>query len=163
IITVVDLGAFELEIRVPDSVARDLALGMPAEIRAGTQGFPGKVRSVSPEVVEGNVATRLEFVDQRPAGLRQNQRLTARILIEIITVVDLGAFELEIRVPDSVARDLALGMPAEIRAGTQGFPGKVRSVSPEVVEGNVATRLEFVDQRPAGLRQNQRLTARILI
>jgi HlyD family secretion protein len=37
---------------------------------------------VSPEVVDGNVATRLEFVDQRPAGLRQNQRLTARILIE---------------------------------------------------------------------------------
>jgi HlyD family secretion protein len=40
------------------------------------------VRSVSPEVVDGNVATRLEFVDQRPAGLRQNQRLIARILIE---------------------------------------------------------------------------------
>jgi HlyD family secretion protein len=40
------------------------------------------VRSVSPEVVDGNVATRLQFVDQRPAGLRQNQRLTARILIE---------------------------------------------------------------------------------
>src|ERR1041385_2662885 len=93
ILTVVDLGAFELEIKVPDSFARDLGLGMPAEIRAGTATFPGKVRSVSPEVVEGNVATRLEVVDkrsevagggvdQRPAGLRQNQRLTARILIE---------------------------------------------------------------------------------
>src|SRR4030095_5077149 len=34
------------------------------------------------EVVDGNGATRLEFLDQRPAGLRQNQRLTARILIE---------------------------------------------------------------------------------
>jgi HlyD family secretion protein len=82
IVTVVDLGAFELEIRVPDSFARDLALGMTAEIRAGTATFPGRVRSVSPEVVDGNVATRLEFVDRRPAGLRQNQRLTARILIE---------------------------------------------------------------------------------
>jgi HlyD family secretion protein len=55
---------------------------MAAEIRAGTANFAGHVRSVSPEVVEGNVATRLEFVDARPAGLRQNQRLTARILIE---------------------------------------------------------------------------------
>lgn len=82
IVTVVDLGAFELEIRVPDSFARDLALGMSAEIRAGTAMFPGRVRSVSPEVVDGNVATRVEFVDHRPAGLRQNQRLTARILIE---------------------------------------------------------------------------------
>ncbi len=82
VLSVVDLGAFELEIRVPDSFARDLAIGMSAEIRAGTATFAGRVRSVSPEVVDGNVATRLEFVDQRPAGLRQNQRLTARILIE---------------------------------------------------------------------------------
>ena len=82
ILTVVDLGAFELEILVPDSFARDLALGMNAEIRSGNATFAGRVRSVSPEVVAGNVATRLEFVDKRPDGLRQNQRLTARILIE---------------------------------------------------------------------------------
>jgi HlyD family secretion protein len=59
-----------------------IALDMTAEIRAGAATFPGKVRSVSPEVVDGNVATRLVFGEQRPAGLRQNQRLTARILIE---------------------------------------------------------------------------------
>lgn len=82
IVTVVDLGAFELEIRVPDTFARDLGLGMSAEIRAGSTPFAGKVRSVSPEVVNGNVATRIEFGDKRPEGLRQNQRLTARILIE---------------------------------------------------------------------------------
>ncbi|MEO8842263.1 MAG: efflux RND transporter periplasmic adaptor subunit [Kofleriaceae bacterium] len=82
ILTVVDLGAFELEIQVPDSFARDLALGMNAEIRSGNVTFAGRVRSVSPEVVSGNVATRLEFSDKRPEGLRQNQRLTARILIE---------------------------------------------------------------------------------
>jgi HlyD family secretion protein len=84
VISVVDLRTFELEIRVPDSYARDLALGMGAEIRAGAATVAGRVRSVSPEVVEGTVATRLEFADaaQRPAGLRQNQRLGARILIE---------------------------------------------------------------------------------
>jgi HlyD family secretion protein len=82
ILTVVDLGALELEILVPDSFARDLALGMNAEIRSGNATFAGRVRSVSPEVVTGNVATRLEFSDKRPEGLRQNQRLTARILIE---------------------------------------------------------------------------------
>jgi HlyD family secretion protein len=113
-------------------------------------------------------------VDGQVGQLLVAQRATVAANAPILTVVDLGAFELEIRVPDSFARDLALGMPAEIRAGTATFPGKVRSVSPEVVEGNVATRLEFVDkrsevagggvdQRPAGLRQNQRLTARILI
>jgi len=82
VVTVVDLGAFELELQVPDSFARDLGLGMTAEIRAGTAKFAGRVRSVSPEVIDGNVATRLEFSGDRPAGLRQNQRLTARILIE---------------------------------------------------------------------------------
>jgi HlyD family secretion protein len=102
-------------------------------------------------------------VDGQVGQLLVAQRATIAANTPIVTVVDLGAFELEIRVPDSFARDLALGMTAEIRAGTVTFPGKVRSVSPEVIDGNVATRLEFLDQRPAGLRQNQRLTARILI
>jgi len=91
------------------------------------------------------------------------QRATVAANAPIVSVVDLGAFELEIRVADSFARDLALGMTAEIRSGTATFAGRVRSVSPEVVDGNVATRLEFVDKRPDGLRQNQRLAARILI
>jgi HlyD family secretion protein len=82
IMTVVDLGAFELEINVPDSFARDIGMKMPAEIRSGATSYAARVRSVSPEVVNGDVATRLEFVDKRPEGLRQNQRLAARILIE---------------------------------------------------------------------------------
>lgn len=102
-------------------------------------------------------------VDGQVGQLLVAQRATVAANAPIVTVVDLGAFELEIKVPDSFARDLALGMNAEIKSGTQGFPGRVRSVSPEVIDGNVATRIEFVDKRPAGLRQNQRLGARILI
>jgi HlyD family secretion protein len=102
-------------------------------------------------------------VDGQVAQLLVAQRATVAANAPIIAVVDLGKFELEIKVPDSFARDLALGMSAEIRSGTTKFAGRVRSVSPEVVDGNVATRVEFGDQRPAGLRQNQRLTARILI
>lgn len=82
IVTVVDLGAFEIELRVPDSFAREVTAGMAAEIRADSTTFAGQVVSVSPEVVDGKVAARLKLVDQRPAGLRQNQRLSARILIE---------------------------------------------------------------------------------
>jgi HlyD family secretion protein len=91
------------------------------------------------------------------------QRATVAANAPILTVVDLGAFELEIQVPDSYARDLAIGMSAEIRAGGKTVAGRIRSVSPEVVEGKVASRLAFAGERPAGLRQNQRLTARILI
>lgn len=102
-------------------------------------------------------------VDGQVGQLLVAQRASVAANAPVISVVDLGAFELEIRVPDSFARDLALGMNAEIRAGAATFVGRVRSVSPEVVDGNVATRLEFVDKRPEGLRQNQRLNARILI
>jgi HlyD family secretion protein len=102
-------------------------------------------------------------VDGQVGQLLVAQRASVAANAPVISVVDLGAFELEIKVPDSFARDLGIGMAAEIREGTQTFPGKVRSVSPEVVDGNVATRIEFGDKPPAGLRQNQRLTARILI
>lgn len=102
-------------------------------------------------------------VDGQIGQLLVAQRATVPSQAPIVTVVDLGAFELEIRVPDGFARDLAIGMAAEIRAGTASFAGRVRSVSPEVVDGNVAARLEFSGARPDGLRQNQRLGARILI
>ncbi|MEO7734662.1 MAG: HlyD family efflux transporter periplasmic adaptor subunit, partial [Kofleriaceae bacterium] len=102
-------------------------------------------------------------VDGQVGQLLVAQRATVAANAPIVSVVDLGAFELEIRVPDSFARDLAIGMAAEIKSGTASFAGRVRSVSPEVVDGNVATRIELGEQRPAGLRQNQRLTARILI
>lgn len=102
-------------------------------------------------------------VDGQVGQLLVAQRASVAANAPVLTVVDLGAFELELQVPDSFARDLALGMTAEIRSGSQTYPARVRSVSPEVVSGNVATRLEFAGDRPAGLRQNQRLTARILI
>ncbi len=95
VLSVVDLTAFELEIKVPDSFARDLAIGMPAEISAGVKKYAGRVRSVSPEVVNGEVASRLEFVGDKPAGLRQNQRLTARILLDEkanVLMVERGPF-----------------------------------------------------------------------
>jgi HlyD family secretion protein len=82
VLRVVDLTAFELEIQVPDSFARDLAIGLPAEIGTGAVQYAGRVRSVAPEVVGGEVASRLEFVGKAPEGLRQNQRLSARILID---------------------------------------------------------------------------------
>ena len=102
-------------------------------------------------------------VDGQVGQLLVAQRASVAANAPVVTVVDLSAFELEISVPDSFARDLAIGMTAEIRAGSKTVPGRVRSVSPEVIAGNVATRLEFSAERPAGLRQNQRLGARILI
>jgi len=92
--TVVDLTAFEVEADVPESYADDLGLAMPAEIHIGTAVYPATVVSVSPEIVENQVTTRLRF-SATPPGLRQNQRLTTRILLENkpnVLMVERGQF-----------------------------------------------------------------------
>ena len=96
VLSVVDLSRFEVEIRVPESFARDLAIGMPAQLTSGNgQPFAGEVSAVSPEVVNGEVTARLRFTDKQPPGLRQNQRLSARILLDTrqdVLMVDRGPF-----------------------------------------------------------------------
>jgi HlyD family secretion protein len=82
VLSVVDLSKFEVEIKVPESFARDLGIGMPAQLTSGNgEPYPGEVSAVSPEVVNGEVTARLRFAGKQPPGLRQNQRLSARILL----------------------------------------------------------------------------------
>ena len=82
VMAVVDLTAFEIEAQVPESYADDLGLGMQAEVLVGNQKHPGVLVSVSPEIIQNQVTTRVRFAEQMPSGLRQNQRLTTRILME---------------------------------------------------------------------------------
>ena len=96
VLGVVDLSQFEVEIKVPESFARDLAIGMPAQLASGRgEPFAAQVSAVSPEVVNGEVVARLRFKDKQPPGLRQNQRMSARILLdtrENVLMVDRGPF-----------------------------------------------------------------------
>ena len=96
VLGVVDLSQFEVEIKVPESFARDLGIGMPAQLTSGTgKPYPGAVSAVSPEVVNGEVVARLRFSDKQPPGLRQNQRLSARIVLDTrrnVLMVDRGPF-----------------------------------------------------------------------
>lgn len=96
ILSVVDLSLFEVEIRVPESFARDLAIGVPAQITSTGNRYAAKVSAVSPEVVNGEVTARLRFEDgQQPPSLRQNQRLSARIVLdtrENVLMVERGPF-----------------------------------------------------------------------
>ncbi|MBD9480944.1 efflux RND transporter periplasmic adaptor subunit [Pseudoxanthomonas sp. PXM02] len=95
VLSVVDLSVFEVEIKVPESFARDLAIGMPATLTSAGQPYPGEISAVSPEVVGGEVVTRLRFSDKQPPGLRQNQRLSARILMDTrrnVLMVERGPF-----------------------------------------------------------------------
>ncbi len=82
VMAVVDLSAFEIEAQVPESYADDLGLGMGAEVLVGNQKYPASLVSVSPEIIQNQVTTRIRFAGGMPPGLRQNQRLTTRILME---------------------------------------------------------------------------------
>ncbi len=96
ILGVVDLSRFEIEIKVPESFARDLAIGMPAQLTSGSgQPFPGEISAVSPEVVNGEVVARIRFSGKQPEGLRQSQRMSARILLDTrknVVKVERGPF-----------------------------------------------------------------------
>ena len=87
VMAVVDLTRFEIDAMIPESYADDLAIGMAAEIRTGGKVYEGQLVAVSPEVVNNQVASRVRFAGQSPTGLRQNQRLTTRILLAEYTDV----------------------------------------------------------------------------
>jgi HlyD family secretion protein len=95
LLTVVDLTAFEIEFLVPETYADDLGLGMEAEVTYSGQKYAAKVSAVSPEVRQGQVAGRLRFSGEAPKGLRQNQRVSSRIVLESrenVLKVQRGAF-----------------------------------------------------------------------
>ncbi|MBB1507579.1 efflux RND transporter periplasmic adaptor subunit [Pseudoalteromonas sp. SG41-1] len=81
LMTLVDLSNFEAQLQVPESYANELGLGMEVELTLGAKKVTGVLSAISPEVNNREVTTRVRF-DEELKGIRQNQRLTARILLE---------------------------------------------------------------------------------
>jgi HlyD family secretion protein len=95
LLSVIDLSALEVQVKVPESFARDLGVGMPAQISGNGNQWQGKVSAISPEVVGGEVAARVRFQGKKPENLRQNQRLSVRIVLdkrENVLTVARGSF-----------------------------------------------------------------------
>jgi len=82
VMAVVDLTVFEVDAQIPESYADDLAIGMPAEITVAGRIYEAQLAAVSPEIVANQVTTRVRFVGESPSNIRQNQRLSTRILLE---------------------------------------------------------------------------------
>ena len=82
LMTLVDLSKLEVEIEVPETYVADLGLGMTAEVQLPSGSATGKLSALSPEVVKNMVLARVRFDGAQPKGLRQSQRVTARLLIE---------------------------------------------------------------------------------
>ncbi|MFA6228877.1 MAG: efflux RND transporter periplasmic adaptor subunit [Rhodanobacter sp.] len=95
LLSVIDLSALQVEMQVPESFARDLGIGMTGEISGNGHTWKGIVSAISPEVVSGEVAARLRFDGETPKQLRQNQRLSVRVLLdrrENVLTVQRGSF-----------------------------------------------------------------------
>jgi HlyD family secretion protein len=133
VMAVVDLTAFEIEAQVPESYADDLGLGMQAEVLVGNQKHPGVLVSVSPEIIQNQVTTRVRFAEKMPSGLRQNQRLTTRILMEekndVLTLprgqfLDSGGSRIAYVLDDeSVAHRRSIGIGARSLASVEVVEG----------------------------------------
>lgn len=82
LLTVVDLSQLEVEIQVPETYGQSMGLGLGAEIAWGEQRHRGKLTAVSPEVQNGQVIARLRFDGATPSELRQNQRVSVRIVLD---------------------------------------------------------------------------------
>jgi HlyD family secretion protein len=87
IVTVVDLSAFEVEVMIPEIYSDELSPGVEATITYDNREWQGAVKSISPEVEGSRVRTRVEFVGAAPENLKQNQRVSTRLLLETKTDV----------------------------------------------------------------------------
>ncbi|MDQ1816194.1 efflux RND transporter periplasmic adaptor subunit [Massilia sp. CCM 9210] len=102
-------------------------------------------------------------VDGQVGQIFVNDRSTVAKDAKLLAVVDLSKLEVQVQVAESQARELTAGMPGEISGNGGQWRGRVSSVSPEVVNGEVSARLRFDGAQPEALRQNQRLSVRVLL
>ena len=102
------------------------------------------------------VATRLEFADHRPAGLRQNQRLGARILIEErrdVLKIERGPFV------DSGGGNVAYFVTANLAERRTIRPGAISLDAVEIVSGaNAGDQIIVMGADAFGNAERVRLT-----
>ncbi|WP_462172870.1 efflux RND transporter periplasmic adaptor subunit [Pseudoalteromonas xiamenensis] len=55
---------------------------MAAEINLNSQMLSGELIAISPEIVKGTIASKIRLSGEYTISLKQNQRLTSRIILE---------------------------------------------------------------------------------
>lgn len=121
------------------------------------------------ELVVGELQRRVDDLAIRSPvnGIVGNVEITQKAVVTrnapLITVVDLTAFQVEIRIPEAYADDLGIGLSSEVQYNGDAYRGELVSLSPEVVNNEVVGRIRFSGETPPGLRQNQRVTVRVMM
>lgn len=119
LVMVVDLSAFEVEVMIPENYADEIGPSTEAVITYDARQFPGTVKSVSPEVEGSRVRGVVVFSGEAPEGMKQNQRVSTRLILETrpdVLKVPRGPF-LESgggRVAYVVAEGVAVAHPIEV-------------------------------------------------
>jgi HlyD family secretion protein len=123
LLTVVDLSALEVEFSVAESYASDLAIGMAAEINYAGNNYRGTVTAISPAVQQNEVKGRVRFADRVPPGVRQNQRVNVRIVLDHqddVLKVERGAFVDAGSVVYRVEGSMAMRQPVKLGSMSVG-------------------------------------------
>lgn len=81
LLSVVDLSQYEAELSVSESYARELSAGLAVDIELNGKHYAGELSHVAPEVTANQVLARVRFTEL-PEQLRQNQRVSARVILE---------------------------------------------------------------------------------
>jgi HlyD family secretion protein len=82
ILTVVDLSAFQVEVDIPESYADSVGIGMSVKVNYNAQEYDASLISISPEVTNNVIKGRVAFSAEPPPGIKQNQRVSSRVIIE---------------------------------------------------------------------------------
>ncbi len=79
---VVDLGELEVAVNIPEAYADDATPGVAAAVLVDGANVAGRLTRVAPEVQDSQVEGRVAFTHGLPPGLRQNQRLSVRLILD---------------------------------------------------------------------------------
>jgi len=82
LLTIVDLSAFQVEVDIPESYADTIGIGMPVKVNYNAKEYDASVVSISPEVTNNVIKGRVAFSAEPPPGIKQNQRVSSRVIIE---------------------------------------------------------------------------------
>lgn len=120
LVAVVDMSAFEVEVLVPEGYADEIGPGTPAVVSYSGEEYDGLVKSISPEVEGSQVRGIVSFGQDSPEGLRQNQRVSTRLVLESkanVLKVRRGPFLESGGGNEAYVVDAGMALRRDIRAG----------------------------------------------
>ena len=76
-----------MEILIPENYAPEIGSGTAAAVQYEGRDYPAEVKSLSPEVESSQVKGMVVFSGEAPSGLKQNQRVSPRLILDARTDV----------------------------------------------------------------------------